>query len=294
MSLDAPSMSTTVATRGRAHVVDRVDPRSASRAAVQGLIAPQPFWVTVALAVICAVMGYLQPDSFATFDNLFNITRNFSFIGIMALGMTAVIATGGIDLSVGSIMGLVAVVCGLIAAGRLSLVARGVRRSRGGLRRRRDQRAAGRRGRPLAVRRHARHAVRRPLGRGRAFREPHDLQLRPRRPGLQIPRRRHARHRQVGHETLAFSHPLLILDPAHGDLRCRSEDDGLGAPRPGHRRQRAGRIADRRAGQAVKVQAYVVSGLAAAFAGDPQRGLVGFGDQRARHWLTNCWPSRPP
>ena len=32
----------------------------------------------------------------------------------MALGMTAVIATGGIDLSVGSVMGLVAVVCGLI------------------------------------------------------------------------------------------------------------------------------------------------------------------------------------
>ena len=32
----------------------------------------------------------------------------------MALGMTAVILTGGIDLSVGSVMGLVGVVCGLI------------------------------------------------------------------------------------------------------------------------------------------------------------------------------------
>ena len=81
---------------------------------LQGLLASQPFWVTVALAAICGVMAYLQPDSFATFDNAFNITRNFSFIGIMALGLTAVIATGGIDLSVGSIMGLTAVVCGLI------------------------------------------------------------------------------------------------------------------------------------------------------------------------------------
>ena len=36
----------------------------------------------------------LQPTSFATTENFFNITRNFSFIGIMALGMTAVIATG--------------------------------------------------------------------------------------------------------------------------------------------------------------------------------------------------------
>ncbi len=80
----------------------------------QSLIASQPFWVTIALGAVCVLMAYLQPESFATFDNFFNITRNFSFIGIMALGMTAVIATGGIDLSVGSIMGLVAVICGLI------------------------------------------------------------------------------------------------------------------------------------------------------------------------------------
>ena len=50
-------------------------------------------------------------------DNFFNITRNFAFIGIMALGMTAVIITGGIDISVGSIMGLVGVVCGLVLEG---------------------------------------------------------------------------------------------------------------------------------------------------------------------------------
>ena len=79
----------------------------------QRLIGAQSFWVTVALAVICAVMAYLQPASFATPENFYNITRNFSFIGIMALGMTVVIATGGIDLSVGSIMGLTAVCCGL-------------------------------------------------------------------------------------------------------------------------------------------------------------------------------------
>ncbi len=59
-----------------------------------------------------------QPAAFASADNFYNITRNFAFIGIMALGMTAVILTGGIDLSVGSIMGLVGVVCGLVLAGR--------------------------------------------------------------------------------------------------------------------------------------------------------------------------------
>ena len=62
-------------------------------------------------------MSWLQPASFATSENFYNITRNFSFIGIMALGMTAVIATGGIDLSVGSIMGLTAVASGLTLTG---------------------------------------------------------------------------------------------------------------------------------------------------------------------------------
>jgi ribose transport system permease protein len=79
----------------------------------QRIVGAQSFWVTVALIVICLVMSWLQPASFASSENFFNITRNFSFIGIMALGMTAVIATGGIDLSVGSIMGLTAVASGL-------------------------------------------------------------------------------------------------------------------------------------------------------------------------------------
>ncbi|MBV8567816.1 MAG: ABC transporter permease [Methylobacteriaceae bacterium] len=77
------------------------------------LIGTQAFWVTMALLIICVVMSIREPV-FATEDNFFNITRNFAFIGVMALGMTPVIITGGIDLSVGSVMGLVAIVCGLV------------------------------------------------------------------------------------------------------------------------------------------------------------------------------------
>jgi ribose transport system permease protein len=77
------------------------------------LVSSQPFWVTVALALMCAVMAWREPAAFASWENFFNITRNFAFIGIMAVGMTAVILTGGIDLSVGSVMGLVGVVSGL-------------------------------------------------------------------------------------------------------------------------------------------------------------------------------------
>ena len=81
---------------------------------VSDLSSSQPFWVTIALIIMCAVMAWDQPDAFASADNFYNITRNFAFIGIMAVGMTAVILTGGIDLSVGSIMGFVGVICGLV------------------------------------------------------------------------------------------------------------------------------------------------------------------------------------
>ena len=76
------------------------------------LMTSQPFWVTVALVLLSVGIGLYQPSFFST-NNLTNITRNFAPFGIMALGMTCVIITGGIDLSVGSIMGFVAIVAGL-------------------------------------------------------------------------------------------------------------------------------------------------------------------------------------
>jgi ribose transport system permease protein len=75
-------------------------------------ITSQPFWVTVALLVLVTIMASIEP-SFGTANNIGNVARNFAPFGIMALGMTIVIITGGIDLSVGSIMGLVAIVAGL-------------------------------------------------------------------------------------------------------------------------------------------------------------------------------------
>jgi ribose transport system permease protein len=77
------------------------------------LLGSQAFWVTVAVVVISIIMSMVS-DVFATGDNFFNVTRNFAFIGIIALGMTAVIITAGIDLSVGSVMGLSGIVTGLV------------------------------------------------------------------------------------------------------------------------------------------------------------------------------------
>ncbi len=80
----------------------------------QATVANQAFWVTVTVILICLVTAWHQPDTFATKGNFFNITRNFAAIGIMAMGMTAVIITGGIDLSVGSVMALAAIVAARI------------------------------------------------------------------------------------------------------------------------------------------------------------------------------------
>ena len=74
---------------------------------------PQSLWVMLTVAALAGVMS-LVSEPFASADNLFNVSRNFAFIGLIALGQTAVIATGGIDLSVGSVMGLAGIVTGLV------------------------------------------------------------------------------------------------------------------------------------------------------------------------------------
>ncbi len=67
------------------------------------LTSSQTFWVFIALVAACAFLSFAT-NSFATTNNLFNITRNLTFFAIIALGMTIVIITGGIDLSVGSVL----------------------------------------------------------------------------------------------------------------------------------------------------------------------------------------------
>ncbi|OAJ57684.1 ABC transporter permease [Paraburkholderia ginsengiterrae] len=59
------------------------------------------------LIVLC-IVGTLLNRDFATLDNLMNVLTRTSFIGIIAVGMTFVIISGGIDLSVGSMAALIA------------------------------------------------------------------------------------------------------------------------------------------------------------------------------------------
>src|SRR3954449_3611649 len=58
-------------------------------------------FVVVALFVAGAIA---KPDTFPTWDNIRNMLTQASVVGVLAIGMTFVIATAGIDLSVGSIV----------------------------------------------------------------------------------------------------------------------------------------------------------------------------------------------
>lgn len=65
------------------------------------------------LAFLCIVLAIVAP-TFVKPANIFNLLRSTSITGLIAIGMTCVIITGGIDLSVGSVVGLGSVMCGIL------------------------------------------------------------------------------------------------------------------------------------------------------------------------------------
>ena len=64
------------------------------------------------LIFIISLCTFLEPDNFLSTRNLVNVLCRSSINGIMAAGMTYIIITGGIDLSVGSMLAM----CGMIGA----------------------------------------------------------------------------------------------------------------------------------------------------------------------------------
>ena len=71
------------------------------------------FGTLIGLLVLCAVLWALTPF-FLTVSNLLNIAQQTSINAIVAVGMTYVILSGGIDLSVGSIVAVAGVVLGTL------------------------------------------------------------------------------------------------------------------------------------------------------------------------------------
>ena len=75
----------------------------------------------IALVVLAIVFGILNPSSFFTPRNLTNLANQTTISGIIAVGMTGAILLGGIDLSVGSIVGLSSVVVTLMMKGGVNV-----------------------------------------------------------------------------------------------------------------------------------------------------------------------------
>jgi ribose/xylose/arabinose/galactoside ABC-type transport system permease subunit len=76
---------------------------------------PAEFGVTVVFAVICLCFAWRLPD-FRTEANLRLIAKQSAQLAVVATGMTLVIATGGIDISVGSLVGLCSMALGWLSA----------------------------------------------------------------------------------------------------------------------------------------------------------------------------------
>ena len=73
------------------------------------------YGIYLALLLLVAVFS-LTTDAFLTQANLVNILRQVAIIGICAVGMTFIIITGGIDLSVGSMIGLAGMICATLVS----------------------------------------------------------------------------------------------------------------------------------------------------------------------------------
>jgi len=99
MSTDlAPPLTTSTASRQDVK-------RSFWRNSLQQLLA------VASLVIIVIVFAIINPDSFLTLTNISTILTTVTTVGLLALGVTFVIITGGIDLSVGTGM----ILCGVMA-----------------------------------------------------------------------------------------------------------------------------------------------------------------------------------
>ncbi|MCW5320202.1 ABC transporter permease [Verminephrobacter aporrectodeae subsp. tuberculatae] len=102
-------MSTPAATT---HAAPPIDARPQSR--WRHLLAD--YGIFIAFAVLCMVLGIVE-ESFLTWDNWINVLRQTSINAILAIGMTCVILTRGIDLSVGSLLAFSGLVAASFASG---------------------------------------------------------------------------------------------------------------------------------------------------------------------------------
>lgn len=80
------------------------------------------YGILIILLALVVIFSILKPMAFPTTLDLFNIARQASISGLVAIGMTFVILTGGIDLSVGSMLALSGIVAAAVYKGGTGLL----------------------------------------------------------------------------------------------------------------------------------------------------------------------------
>ena len=97
--------------------MEQVQARASALDSVGRLISR--YGILIALVLIVLVLS-VSSENFLTAGNLTNVLRQVSINGILAVGMTFVILTGGIDLSIGSVLAFAGMVGASLVIGRES------------------------------------------------------------------------------------------------------------------------------------------------------------------------------
>jgi rhamnose transport system permease protein len=100
-----------VGERAVAPTAEEITARSGAARTLAVISGLREFGILVALAAVVVVVSFLTPD-FLNLNNFTQILLSISLIAIAAVGETVVVLTRNVDLSVGSIVGLVAFVTG--------------------------------------------------------------------------------------------------------------------------------------------------------------------------------------
>lgn len=95
---------------------------SSSLAILRGVLATREVGVIAALFLLFLFFAILRPRAFLRFENLLNVARQVSLLGIMGIGVTFVLVSREIDLSVESIYALGGVVCAMLVTSGMGIL----------------------------------------------------------------------------------------------------------------------------------------------------------------------------
>lgn len=98
----------------KASTFDQAGQSAPTATRLRRLLSARETGVFIALVVMCVFLAIVKPEIFPTPKNLLNIGRQVSLLGIMGVGMTFVIISAEIDLSIGSTYALSGLMTGIL------------------------------------------------------------------------------------------------------------------------------------------------------------------------------------